>query len=155
MSHSTPRRLGVAAAALALGVTGVLAATAPAQAREGGRQLQTDLFGAEEVPGPGDPDGSGDATITVRPGKNAQVCWDVSVEDVETPTAGHLHEAPAGVAGPVVVAFSNAAGSFDFAGCAPVSKELAKDVIKNPADYYVNVHNAPFPAGAVRGQLSR
>lgn len=153
MSHFTIRRLGVAAAALALGATGVLAATTSAQAREAGRQFTTDLNGAEEVPGPGDPDGSGDATITVRPGANAQICWDVSVEGIETPTAGHLHEAPAGVAGPVVVGFTNAAGSFDFAGCATVTKALAKDVLKNPANYYVNVHNASFPAGALRGQL--
>jgi hypothetical protein len=32
---------------------------------------------------------------------------------------------------------------------------LAKDILKDPADYYVNVHNAEYPAGALRGQLSK
>jgi hypothetical protein len=32
---------------------------------------------------------------------------------------------------------------------------LAKDILKNPADYYVNVHNEEYEAGALRGQLSK
>ena len=154
MNRSSTRRLGVGAAALALGVTGVLTAAAPAQAREPGRQLQTDLNGAEEAPGPGDADGTGQATITVLPGKDAQVCWDVSVENISNPVAGHIHEAPEGVAGPIVVGFTNAT-SPDFAGCVSVDPELARDIVRNPADYYVNVHTSDFPGGAVRGQLSR
>ncbi len=40
-------------------------------------------------------------------------------------------------------------------GCAEVSREVALDILKNPEDYYVNVHNAEYPAGARRGQLSK
>jgi len=32
---------------------------------------------------------------------------------------------------------------------------LAQDLIQNPSAYYVNVHNGPFPKGAVRGQLGK
>jgi hypothetical protein len=35
-----------------------------------------------------------------------------------------------------------------------LEKNLLKDILRNPEEYYLTVHNAPFPAGAVRGQLS-
>jgi hypothetical protein len=36
-----------------------------------------------------------------------------------------------------------------------VTRELARAIIADPSGYYVNVHNATYPAGALRGQLSR
>jgi hypothetical protein len=35
-----------------------------------------------------------------------------------------------------------------------LDKNLLKAIIRDPQDYYVNVHNAPFPNGAVRSQLA-
>jgi hypothetical protein len=32
---------------------------------------------------------------------------------------------------------------------------VVKDIVANPGNYYLNVHNAEFPPGAVRGQLSK
>ena len=38
-------------------------------------------------------------------------------------------------------------------GCATADRALVKEILQNPAGFYVNVHTSDFPAGAVRGQL--
>ena len=124
-----------------------------AVAADGGRKLQTSLTNAAEVPGPGDPDGSGTATVTVNPGQR-QICYTITVSNIDPARAAHIHEAPAGVAGPVLVTLlAPVIGSSS--GCVTVTRELALEILKDPEDYYVNVHNAAFPAGAVRGQLAK
>ena len=126
---------------------------APAVSQDGGRKLQTSLTGAAEVPGPGDTDGTGTATVTVNPGKS-QVCYTLAVSGIDTATAAHIHTGKVGVAGGVVVPLEAPADGSSEA-CATVTRELALEILKSPADYYVNVHNAAFPAGAVRGQLAK
>ena len=126
---------------------GLLLITGAALAADGGARRITTLSGAEEVP-PADPEGSGFARITLNYGQG-RVCWEVSYEGITAPVAAHIHFAPAGVNGPVVVPLS----PINF-GCAAVDKALIKAIIQNPARYYVNVHNADFPGGALRGQLS-
>ena len=41
------------------------------------------------------------------------------------------------------------------AGCVSVDRSLVKEIRQSPDEFYVNVHTADFPAGALRGQLSR
>ena len=90
---------------------------------QGGKPLSTTLRGEDEAPGPGDVDGTGTAEITLNPGQ-AQVCWDLTVENIATATAAHIHQAPAGEPGPVVVALSAPAdGSSD--GCGPTSRSIS------------------------------
>ncbi len=122
-------------------------------AHTGGATFTAMLDGASEVPGPGDPDGFGSATVSVNPGQE-RVCYSISVSDIAPAAAAHIHEANAGMSGPVVVALSPPTGGSS-QGCATVSRELAKEIIKNPSEYYVNVHNGEYPSGAVRGQLGR
>ena len=133
-------------------ITAALLAS-PALSADGGRKLQTGLTGAAEVPGPGDPDGSGAATVTVNPGQR-KICYTLSVRNIAPATAAHIHEAAAGAAGPVVVTLK-APSTGSSSGCVTVTRERAMEVLKDPSDYYVNVHNAAFPAGAVRGQLAK
>ena len=127
--------------------------TTVATAQNGGRKLQTSLTGAAEVPGPGDTDGTGMALITVNAGQN-QVCYKLSVAKIATATAAHIHEAAPTAAGPVKVTLGAPASGMS-KGCVKVDRALALEILKRPADYYVNVHNAAFPAGAVRGQLAK
>jgi hypothetical protein len=123
------------------------------EADQGGRPLSIAMTGAAEAPGPGDPDGTGTATITLNHGQG-QVCFELTVANIDTATAAHIHEAPVGVPGPVVVGLTPPATGSS-AGCVAVAPALVKEIQQNPAAYYVNVHNAAFPAGAVRGQLTK
>lgn len=113
----------------------------------------TSLSGAAEVPGPGDPDGGGAIRIRISPA-DQQLCYKLGVFKIAPATAAHVHFAPAGVAGPVVVALQ-APSSGASKACATVSTALANAIIANPTAYYVNVHNAAYPSGAIRGQLAK
>jgi hypothetical protein len=151
------RRLLLALGLAAL-VTLALAGAAPAAKQDvadhGGRPLSTTLTGTAEVPGPGDPDGSGTAAITVNPGQE-EVCWELLVTDITLPATGaHIHIGAAGVAGDVVVTLTPPDASGFSSGCATVEREVALNILKNPENYYVNVHTTDFVDGAIRGQLS-
>ena len=122
-------------------------------AHTGGATFTSMLDGTSEVPGPGDPDGFGSATMSVNPGQE-RICYSLRVSDITPATAAHIHEAPAVSAGPVVVALSAPTGGSS-QGCVTVSRDEAKDIIQNPGNYYINVHNSEYPGGAVRGQLGR
>ena len=131
----------------------LLACAVPASAEISGRLFTVNLTGAAEVnaagvPNQGDPNGSGTATLSINPG-TGEVCWTIEVEGVDPITAAHIHVAPSTEPGPIVVPLSPYSG-----GCTTVSRELALKIITDPASYYVNVHNATYPAGALRGQLA-
>jgi CHRD domain len=111
------------------------------------------MSGSVEVP-PGDPDGSGTALIRLNVAEGL-VCFKWSVQGVDPLSAGHIHHGAAGVAGPVVVPLvPPAAATGTSKGCVSADPALIQDIITNPSQYYVNVHNAQFPAGALRGQLT-
>jgi hypothetical protein len=107
------------------------------------------LDGAQEFPGPGDPDGSGIALLYLDAAASS-ITWDITVLNIDFPITGdHIHQGVAGASGPVVINFSGA-----LVGGPLVDPDVAA-VLANPTGYYVNVHNASFPGGAVRGQLGQ
>ncbi|MEJ2262071.1 MAG: CHRD domain-containing protein [Anaerolineales bacterium] len=132
----------------------LLVAVIPAAAE--GRPLSATLTGAAVVPDPpgGDPDGTGAAQLTLNQGQG-EVCFSIIVSNVESPGPAHIHIGAAGEAGGVVVALTSSVSNAP-EGCVDgVDAELIKAIRQNPANYYVQVHNAEFPAGVVRGQLSK
>jgi hypothetical protein len=147
-----PRRL-FSGLALVSAVT--LALVMSTAALAGGRPLSASMSGAQEVP-PADPDGTGMASVWLNQGQGT-VCFSFSVEDIALPvTVSHIHVGAAGVAGPPVVPLTGADADGVASGCiADVDPALIKQIRQNPAGYYVNIHNAEFPGGAVRGQLEK
>lgn len=131
----------------------VIGLAAAGGAMAGGRPFSTELTGAAERPNPGDPDGSGSAWVSLNPG-TGEVCYEYSVTGIATPTAAHIHRGSAAVAGPVVIPLppTSATGG---SGCVTATRALILEVIRDPSAFYVNVHNAEFGPGALRGQLSR
>jgi CHRD domain len=141
---------------LVLTVLAVLFASAllvpGAIAGNGGAPRVATLSGTEQIP-PGDPDGSGFATVRLNPGQG-RVCWDITVENIAPALAAHIHAGAAGVNGPIVVPFSPPTTGSSSGCTTGVDPALIRDIISNPDQYYVNVHNAEFLGGAIRGQLS-
>ncbi len=124
----------------------------------GGRaSFKVRLSGSEEVDTIG-----ADANARVRITLNARsgrACYstlrigDVLANGETAPTKLHLHNAAAGANGPVVVDFTDLAVTGRRAGCVTADKALLQTMVSTPGQFYVNVHTATFPNGAVRGQL--
>jgi hypothetical protein len=108
--------------------------------------LHATLTGKAETP-KADPDGRGTAEIKIA---GRRVCWEITVSKIGKPAAAHIHKGKPGVAGPVVVPLG---GVFKAKGCTTASAAIARAIQAHPRAYYVNVHNAKYPNGAVRGQL--
>jgi hypothetical protein len=109
------------------------------------------LTGAAEIPGPGDSDGRGQFEATIDENQGT-ICYSASIQNVSKMTDMHIHRAPAGQEG-AVVATLIAPGNTDIDACVSIAKDVAKRILANPANYYVNVHTTEFAKGAVRGQL--
>ena len=116
-------------------------------------RLSAHMMGTAEKP-TGDPDGMGHATLKVDAAKN-QICYDLSVEKIAPATMAHIHKGAAGASGPPVVTLDKPGADGKSKGCATAAPDVVKDIVANPANYYVNVHNADFGGGAIRGQLSK
>ena len=139
----------------------MLAVPLGGQASAGGGpvNLRADLSGANEVPGPGDPDGWGKANIWVNAAAGA-VCFKLAWYGIEGPVAAHIHRGRAGVAGPVRVLLFESSTPLPstihaVGGCVEAAHDLLMRIVDQPNKFYVNVHNVPYPAGAIRGQLHR
>lgn len=129
--------------------TATTTAPGPVPADAEPETIELTLTGDAEIPGPGS-SGTAQATLTYD---GDQLCLDGTTSGVGVLTNGHVHAGPAGESGPVVVDFGiRTDGDGPFQGCARVGAEGGV-VFTEPAAYYVNLHTAEFPDGAVRAQL--
>jgi hypothetical protein len=142
------RHTSAFAAVLALAAIN-LAAAAPALANP--VKLAATLTGDSETP-PGKVGGTGGFTVELDPETN-DFCYQLWAEGIGAPTMAHIHSGAAGASGPPVVTL-DVTGKNDDA-CIAVEKDKLDPIVANPAGFYVNVHTAEFPAGAVRGQLAK
>lgn len=115
-----------------------------------------DLAGSNEVPQPpattaGDPDGTGTATFTIY--ENNTINWEIVTSNIDTPNAGHIHVGPTNTNGPVKFAFGDPFQLMGTGVALGQNDSLRNAILANPGNYYVNIHNAAFPGGAIRGQL--
>lgn len=160
----------------ALGLLALTAWIPPAAAGHLNPVLEAELNGREEVRADasnngmvGDPDGRGKAYVFGIDDDPKTLCYALvdikKVGELEQPPgngrAAHIHEGTQGVNGPIV---ANLAWPQDGqAGDCLTESEVGKfptgefgivqRILKNPQNFYVNLHNAEYPAGAIRGQL--
>jgi hypothetical protein len=117
--------------------------------------LTAQLSGKEEVPDPGVADGTGVAEVII---KGNELCYKLAATMAETPTAAHVHTGKAGVAGDVLVdlmpEFTKAEGGFAAEKCVTPDAAAIASIQGDPTGFYVNIHSAEHPKGAMRGQLA-
>jgi CHRD domain len=102
----------------------------------------------------------GHTLIKVRNDGTIEFKTHINNKNYETFVAGHIHLAPVGVAGPIVVPLfvaptpSTTARHIKQSGVAtPNAGTTGAALCQNPTAYYVNYHTTAFPGGAIRGQL--
>ncbi len=148
--------------ATTLALAAMLAALVPVKAAFAGGPVTVGpigMFGAQEVPGPGDPNGEGEATFSIDAARG-RVCFDLQWSRIGRPTAAHIHRGRAGVAGPIRVELFSDRRALPATirrvhGCVRgVDSDLVQRIIDHPERFYVNVHNRRYPDGAIRGELA-
>ena len=139
-TRGIPALIGATIASLAL-AGGVLAAETA---------LSADLAGDAETAA----DGTGTAMVTLDP-ETGEACWELTAEGIGAVVQSHIHVGAAGVSGDVAVPLDVAGFDGTSEGCvSDQDAAVLQAIIDDPAGYYVNLHTADFPGGAIRGQLA-
>ena len=134
------------------GAATILLAACTMQPGNQSARLYVSMTGIQEIPGPGDPDGNGTVEVRVVPASGS-VCWNLYARQIEPATAAHIHRGTAGSAGPPVVPLTTPDASGRSQGCAAVDQQVAREMSMAAQNFYVNIHTASHPQGAIRGQL--
>lgn len=132
-------------------LAGSIGVAAPALALDAPLTFHAAMTGAQEPDG-GDPQGSAMAEVTVSADRT-QLCYEVhDIKSAEPAMAAHIHRGAAGVDGPVAMPLTKTADG-TFKGCAAAPDWLPEALKTDMSGYYINLHTASYPKGAIRGQL--
>jgi CHRD domain len=135
---------------LLAGVLAVMVIVPALATASSAKTVSAKLTGKAETPA-GDSNGSGFVVIKLNE-DTGRVCWTFSkVKDIGTPQVAHIHKGKAGKSGPVWIPLG---GAYKAKGCVTATKHQVDEVLEYPNRYYVNIHNAKYPNGAIRGQLA-
>lgn len=165
------KRTKITGIGLGAAVAAVIGVTTIASAGHTNTVLEASLKGRNEVSATatnqrivGDPKGRGDAYVFGIDGDTTTLCYVLTVDKIAPAAAAHIHKGAKGVNGPIVVNLAAPADG-DAADCLTegeagkfvvangVQLTTVAEILANPDQFYVNVHNADFPGGAIRGQL--
>lgn len=126
-----------------------LVAVLVASAATSATKFEVALKGSNESPAAAASNkGTVELTLNAKTGK---VCWDFKLGHIDgKPNQAHIHKGRRGVSGNVVVPLG---ATYRREGCTTASKALVRSILRSPGGFYVNVHNAKHPLGAMRGQL--
>ncbi|HZG91737.1 MAG TPA: CHRD domain-containing protein [Pseudonocardia sp.] len=156
----TVRRLiGAASAVGVLSAAALLGAAGLASAQEEEKEwftLSASGSGEEEVPEGSGEEGA-DLTASISLTEDGEMTYTVSVTgNSEDITAAHIHKGREGENGDVVVELEAAAVNDGAAEKIEIEAGLAKRIIENPQNWYINTHSESFqpPSGVARGQLA-
>jgi hypothetical protein len=145
------KRLG-AGAAVAWSAPVLMSVKVPAFAQSPSCHLVTKMDGSQETPpNPSPGTGTADFVRTAPDTLTYTYTWQDLLGNAQ---AAHIHKAPPGTPGPIVVPLSPPSGqSGSVSDKATADPLLLDDICANPGAYYVNVHSDLFPGGEIRGQL--
>jgi hypothetical protein len=144
--------------ALAIAVCTAVTLVIPSAASAVRRPLFAALNGQNEIDpdtgrrGAGDRNGGGSFGAVID---GRELCYGLSVRDIQDPIAAHIHRGGRNTNGPIVITLTHPEEGNPGAssGCVTIRRELVRRIRRNPTRYYVNVHTPDFEAGAIRGQL--
>ncbi|MCS0604414.1 CHRD domain-containing protein [Streptomyces sp. LP11] len=124
----------------------------------GARYFGSVLSGTNEAPAGkqavGDKDGRATALMRIQ---GDDVSFAFAWTGTEAPTMGHLHQGAQGKNGDVRISFFTRKlkdAPYVYGTVKVHDDSLLEDIEAHPDDFYVNLHTAEFPGGAVRGQLA-
>jgi hypothetical protein len=128
--------------------------------------MKAPLTEVYDFPGPPDK-----GEVGLSPDKaRGRVCYDFQLRETDLPTETHVHQWPVRSGSAVALALhprvgrpgqtrggptDGRGGYVGAQGCEQADGSLIDGLLADPGSYYVEVHTAQAPDGAVRGRLGR